>query len=249
MLKSAIISLYLLFAVSCVGKAQDGNYDTGDSNISDTVLYKHDIVLPVDSINDWKADKKFAYLNNLDSLLKTFENKVTTEGIKPRSKRSETSSSLNNFFSSIIVQVLFWGLVIGMVIFILVRLFASKGTFRRSASAVKIKEVKEDDEFELKEVSDYEGLIQRSINESDFRMAVRYQFLKTLRRLTDRGLLQRSVDKTNYRYVQEITPGKRDDFSTLVLNYEYIWYGHLNINPVQYEQVEKKFISFNNKIM
>lgn len=79
-------------------------------------------------------------------------------------------------------------------------------------------------------------------------MAVRYLFLKTLRQLSDRGHLQQSADKTNFQYVQEIPADKRNDFASLVLNYEYVWYGHLNIVREQYDQLEKKYTSFYNKI-
>ena len=123
----------------------------------------------------------------------------------------------------------------------------SQGMFKRSASAAALKEM-EDEQQNIDDDSDYDALIRQSFRLADYRMAVRYLFLKTLRQLSDRGQLQRSAEKTNFQYVQEIPVDKREDFASLVLNYEYVWYGHLNIAREQYELLEKKYTSFNNKM-
>lgn len=98
-------------------------------------------------------------------------------------------------------------------------------------------------------VSDYDKLIHQSCKLGDYRMAVRYLYLKNLAALADQELLTLSADKTNYQYVQEIEAGLKNEFASLVLIYEYTWYG--NFSPAQetYTGIEKKYIDFYKKII
>ncbi|MEO6668627.1 MAG: DUF4129 domain-containing protein, partial [Ferruginibacter sp.] len=164
-----------------------------------------------------------------------------------RGIRQDSSAPSNTFFSSGIVQAFFWAIAVFMLVFILYKLFSNQGIFRKNRSALPVKEIEEDD-HNIDDASDYDALIQQSVKQEDFRMAVRYLFLKTLRQLADRGHLQRSADKTNYQYVQQISQAKKKDFASLVLNYEYVWYGHLDIAREQFEQIEKNYTAFYNKI-
>lgn len=221
------------------------NPNKEDANFTDTILYMHEVAVPADSIDGWRNDKKYAYVKNLDSLLKAKEKEYLSQ---ERNVRRETAPAYqNNFFSSGIVQGIFWAIAIFFVLFILYKLFFNQGIFKKNLSSLPVQEVKVDEQI-IDDASDYDKLIQQSFKQGDYRMAVRYLFLKTLRQLSDKGLLQRSVDKTNYQYVQEISKDKKKDFASLVLNYEYVWYGHLDIAREQYEQIEKNYISFYNKI-
>ena len=221
------------------------NPNKSEANFTDTILYMHEIAIPGDSIDSWKNDKKYAYIKNLDSLLKAREKEYISQS---RTVSSDSSSSgLSNFFSSSIVKAIFWAVAIFFVLYILYKLFLNQGIFKKNRSSSPVKEL-EQDEQNIDDASDYDALIHQSFKLADYRMAVRYLFLKTLRQLSDRGQLQRSVDKTNFQYVQEIGPDKKKDFAALVLNYEYVWYGHLDIAREQYEQIEKNYLSFYNKI-
>ncbi len=219
----------------------------GQDDITDTILYQRLITIPKDSLDSWKNDKKFAYVKNMDTLLK-LKDEETMAAYQPSSGNS-SPSFLQRFLSSGFIQTLFWMIAIGIVIFILYKLVLSKGNFifrKNSSSSSAAREIEE--AHDIDNASDYDALIRQSYKLEDYRMAVRYLFLKTLRLLADKQLLQHSTDKTNFQYVQEMVPEKKNDFANLVLNYEYIWYGNLKIVPDQYTQVEKKFTSFNSKI-
>ena len=225
------------------------NPNKAEANFTDTILYMHEIAMPGDSVNSWKNDKKYAYVKNLDSLLKAREKEYISQSrtVSSDSSSSSSSSGLSDFFSSFIVKAIFWGAAIIFVLYILYKLFLNQGIFKKSRSSSPVNEL-EHDEQHIDDASDYDALILQSFKLADYRMAVRYLFLKTLRQLSDKGQLQRSVDKTNFQYVQEIGPDKKKDFASLVLNYEYVWYGHLDIGREQYAQIEKNYQSFYNKI-
>ncbi|MEO8769174.1 MAG: DUF4129 domain-containing protein [Ferruginibacter sp.] len=224
------------------------NPNKEEANFTDTILYMHEIMMPADTVDSWKNDKKYAYVKNLDSLLKEREKEYLSQNRTVSSDSSSSASSgLSDFFSSSIVKGIFWAMAIFFVLYILYKLFLNQGIFKKNRSSIPVKEVAQDEHL-IDNASDYDALIRQSFNIGDYRMAVRYLFLKTLRQLSDKGQLQRSVDKTNFQYVQEIGPDKKNDFASLVLNYEYVWYGHLNIAREQYEQIEKNYHSFYNKI-
>ena len=212
--------------------------------LSDTVIYINHITIASDSIVAWKNNKRFAYVTNLDSLLKIRNQEMMDEFKKASQKKPNTF--LIRLFSSGILQVLFWGVAIAFVLFILYKLFLSNGIFKRNATSKVVSEVLVEEVIAT--VADYDRLIHESLAQGDHRMAVRYLFLRTLVDLADKEYLHYSADKTNYQYVQEIRIDKRNEFASLVLNYEYIWYGNFPLTGESYAGVEKKFNNFYSKI-
>ena len=211
--------------------------------VIDTVLYKHIINISPDSITGWKNNRKFGYIKNLDSLLKLKQQKDMA--LYQSLPGNQPPSFFQRLLSSAFIQAILWLIAISTIIFILYKLFLNKGEFRKGTSSRSVEAL--NDEVTNADV-DYDLLVQQSFKLSDYRMAIRYLFLKTLKRLDERGLIRRATDKTNYRYVQEIRPDKKQDFSALVLNYEFVWYGHLNISREQFEKIEKSYTAFYNNL-
>jgi hypothetical protein len=209
----------------------------------DTMLYSRLIIIPNDSLRAWKTNPSFKYMRNLDSMLKAYQ-----ESMKKKNQSDYGSSSVPRYnpFSSVFVQTILWILAGATVLFILYRLFLSNGLFIRNREAKTVQEITE--EQHVADVQDFDALVKQSYRQGDYRMAVRWLFLKTIRQLGDKGLLQPSPDKTNYQYVQQIEAGKKNEFASLVLHYEYVWFGHVSISREQYEQVEQRFQVFFNKI-
>ena len=223
--------------------------------LTDTTLYTHVINISPDTIVAWKKDPGYSYLRNLDSLLKLKEQQLR-DSEKERNglgnsyeptPKDKAPSFAQKLLSSGIFSTVFRVFAVSLVLFILYKLFLNKGVFQRKTAEKPVKGMSEEESIPA-DVSDYDKLIQQSFKLSDYRMAVRYLFWKTLWKLCDKGLLQRSVDKTNFQYVREIAPVKRNEFAALVLKYEYVWYGRLSINREQYDQIEKDYTSFNSKI-
>ena len=78
---------------------------------------------------------------------------------------------------------------------------------------------------------------------------MRYWYLKSLHHLHERGLLQLAADKTNYQYVNEIkNVSQRNEFASLTMNYEYVWYGEFAVDQLLYQRLEGSFSSFVKKI-
>ncbi|WP_292008998.1 DUF4129 domain-containing protein [Chryseobacterium sp.] len=80
---------------------------------------------------------------------------------------------------------------------------------------------------------------------ADFRSAVRYQFLYTLKKLSDKKLIIWNPEKTNKDYVAELkAPHLKEEFSKLSYIFDYVWYGEFSINEQEYLIFKNQYQSF-----
>jgi hypothetical protein len=135
-------------------------------------------------------------------------------------------------------------------LFILYKLFLTEGIFKKKSRSINNEQsTPEVTEEVVTSESDFDRLIRLALTAGNFRLAVRYQYLRTLHHLAGRNYVEMAVDKTNYQYVQEISNHQlRNDFASLTLNYEYVWYGEFQIEQTIYHKLETAFSGFNQKI-
>ncbi len=227
--------------------AKEYNFSNEDEK-TDTVLRFNKLNIPADSIEAWKNLKAFGYAKYLDSLLKEQQKHPPKKQQKQEMQPSSSSSWVDGFFASSVTKIIFWVLAAIFVLFIIYRLFFSDGVFRKAAAKSKTELPVAEEEIITPE-SDFDAFIRQAISSRNYRLAVRYQYLKTLHLLAGRGFVQLAVDKTNYQYVREISNiSYQNDFSKLTLNYEYVWYGEFNIDEIIYRNIENGFAGFNKKI-
>ncbi|WP_443944989.1 DUF4129 domain-containing protein [Pedobacter sp. AW1-32] len=94
----------------------------------------------------------------------------------------------------------------------------------------------------------FEDQLDAAIQQSNYRLAVRLLYLRTLKKLSDQELINWLPDKTNKTYVSEIQdPQKSAEFSILTNQFEYIWYGEFHIDKSGFENLQKSFHHFNHK--
>lgn len=257
MRKSIYIIIILSFFFS-VAKAQEEKTTVTDEDsarmstnktveeelIIDTTLTYTQLRMSPDSISSWKEQKVFAYAKYLDSLLKAKQN----EKVKVQSTTSSGPSWFDNLLASSATKVFFWILAVAFILFILYKLFLTQGVFRR-ASMKDNTATADVAEEQITHESDFEALVRQAVTAGNYRLAVRYQYLKTLHRLAEKNLVALAADKTNYQYVRELGNDQyRNDFAALTLSYEYVWYGEFAIGENIYRKIEPAFSGFNNKI-
>lgn len=91
----------------------------------------------------------------------------------------------------------------------------------------------------------YESQIQGAIKSGDYRLAVRLWFLRSLKEMTDRDLIQWKIDKTNNDYYYELSgSGLEQQFGRVSLIYDYIWYGEFGVDEMRYRKVEDDMRNF-----
>lgn len=225
----------------------DENETAGDyipSMAIDTFLYKNDLQFSPDSITKWKKLKQYGYMNSLDSLLRDKNKKEKKQPVQENYKPGFFAKLLN----SPVLKALLWMLAISFVLFIIYRLFLTDGMFKASTKTADNAGANIVGETITAE-TDFDELVRNALLQKNYRQAVRLQYLRTLHLLAAKNLVGLSPDKTNYQYVSEIKDkAYQNEFATLTLNYEYVWYGEFNIEHETYNKIEPGFINFNKKI-
>lgn len=213
--------------------------------LSDTTLFIVTREIPEDSVAQFRNDKRFAYLRNLDSLLKESQHSRDAElentGVMKR------VSFFQRLLSSGLMEIVYWAIALAFVGLILYRLFLSKGIFIRKTKSFPFIDLPGNNI--QGQAIDYESLIHQSCKLGDYRVAIRYLYLRTLAKLAERELLQLSPEKTNVQYVKEIGRDKQDEFASLALTYEYVWYGHFPVTQSEFTGMEKKYQAFFKKLL
>jgi Domain of unknown function (DUF4129) len=188
-----------------------------------------------DSVQAVNSDKGFYYKRYMDSLLRATQFKVQ----KPR-KSVDLEGA--DFFSSIF-GIIFWIIAIGLFGFLVYRLFLSNSSFlsrNRKNIASEIAVVEEEN------TNDPDSLLRNAIRSGNYRLAVRYLYLESLKRLSEKKFIEINTNKTNYEYVTEIRKHKfANEFASLTLQYEYVWYGEYPVDERLFEQIQNGFTQFN----
>ena len=188
-----------------------------------------------DSVQAVNSDKGFYYQRYMDSLLRATQFKV-------RKPRPSVNLSGSDFFSSIF-GVIFWILAIGLFGYLVYRLFLSNSSFfsrNRKNIASDIAIVEEEN------ANDPDSLLRNAIKGGNYRLAVRYLYLQSLKRLSEKKFVEINSNKTNYEYVTEIRKHKfANEFASLTLQYEYVWYGEYPVDERLFEQIQNGFTQFN----
>lgn len=212
--------------------------------LSDTSVSFSDFSIKRDSILAIKLKKDYSWITNIDSFL-TAQKKEDSNQSKIVVKQNSGSSFLGSLFNSAILQTVVWIAAAVLVLFIIYKLFLSEGVFGRRSEKAGIQLAGEDD---TRLVNDYEVLLRKAYEEGNWRFAMRFLFLKTLQKLNKNEMINYAVDKTNSAYVKELPASKRDDFASIALYYEYVWYGNVEIEKMVFDSIENKFNNFLNKI-
>ena len=188
-----------------------------------------------DSVQAVNSDKGFYYKRYMDSLLRATQLKV-------RKPRRNVDLSGSDFFSSVF-GFIFWIIAIGLFGYLVYRLFLSNSSFlsrSRKNIASDIAVVEEEN------ANDPDSLLRSAIKSGNYRLAVRYLYLQALRRLSERKFIEINTNKTNYEYVTEIRRHKfANEFASLTLQYEYVWYGEYPVDERLFEQIQGSFTQFN----
>jgi hypothetical protein len=91
--------------------------------------------------------------------------------------------------------------------------------------------------------------ISRALSDGDYRLAIRLQYLQTLKTLAAKQLINWKPDRTNQSYVQELAPYPyQSDFVLITRYFEFAWYGDFQIEKSSYEEMKAITGSFYSKL-
>lgn len=136
-------------------------------------------------------------------------------------------------------------LLLGFVVYFLIKYLIGKniGFFGRKNTKTEIKD--EELHENIHEIN-FSDTIFRYENSAEYRLAVRYQFLLILKKLSDKKLISWNPEKTNRDYSYEIkNENLKNKFADLALIFDYIWYGEFSVDYDAYVKFKEQFQEFN----
>jgi hypothetical protein len=86
---------------------------------------------------------------------------------------------------------------------------------------------------------DLDTLMQQAKEAGDFRLAIRFGFLKILKALQALNQIEWHPEKTNRQYLNELDGTLRKPFHRAVFVYEYVWYGEFEPTPAHFTEIEQ----------
>lgn len=96
---------------------------------------------------------------------------------------------------------------------------------------------------------DFDRFINDAVKEQNYRLAVRYLYLKSLQLLSVSNVIEWHYDKTNAEYQAEIkNPETKKMFKSVSYIYDYVWYGEFAINESDFEKTRSSFNQLNQSI-
>ncbi len=95
----------------------------------------------------------------------------------------------------------------------------------------------------------FEQELEMATEQGNYRLAVRLLYLRILKQLTDRHLIDWKPDKTNQQYSYELAYQPFSaNFNALTRDFDYVWYGDFPIDKAQFEVLQADFGQFSRTI-
>lgn len=96
---------------------------------------------------------------------------------------------------------------------------------------------------------DFNLAIREAIDKQQYRVAIRLMYLKNIKVLSDRNLIQFKPNKTNFDYARELrSSAYARGFEDITLVYEYAWYGEFPVERETFERLSDIFSDYEKTI-
>ena len=239
------INLFLLFGfitITPLYAIQDSlNVQVDDSKIEIQTISEEDLTpylndkdfnYSIESHKESIIDKFFTWLSNI---LRDFFEAIFGIG---------QVDGLLYFIFNIVPYIL-----LAILIFLLIRFFLKVNAQNIIAKSNQSASVLITEEEQIIKNEDINALIEAAIKQKNFRLAIRYYYLRTLKYLTEKELIIWEQQKTNNDYILEIkTDHLRKSFEQLTYIYDYVWYGEFDIDEIKFHSFSSNFKDVNKEI-
>ena len=131
---------------------------------------------------------------------------------------------------STLLDYLYYGLMIAALILIIRGLIKAdrRGLLFGKINSNEIKMI--ESEEDISQIN-FDELIAAAAERKDYKLAVRYLFLKSLKLLSEKELIELRNNKTNHQYLSEIKNNRISNaFQIATSRFEWIWYGNFPVD-------------------
>ncbi|WP_037314852.1 DUF4129 domain-containing protein [Salegentibacter sp. Hel_I_6] len=201
-----------------------------------------------EKIEAYKTDKAFDYLDKIEedswwTRLKKWINLKWNAFLQWLFGDYQT----NAFWSAVLATLpyVLLILVLGLITWLFIRLNPGNAVMAEPLTG-KVNFQKEED---LVKSADISSLIQKAIQQENYRLAVRYLYLKSLRLLDQKEHISYRFQKTNEDYINEIRETElKSQFTKITRLYDFIWYGDFDLSKSRFEKVNQEFSQMENSL-
>jgi hypothetical protein len=96
---------------------------------------------------------------------------------------------------------------------------------------------------------DYEKMIEDAIANKNYRYAIRLNYLRSLKKLSDKQIIYWKINKTNREFLREIKLNSlKSKFEKITTDFESIWYGGFEIDHSAYMHLQNYYSDFNSTL-
>ncbi len=134
----------------------------------------------------------------------------------------------------VFTKIVFYGIlfiVLGGAIFYIVRLKyggAITSDSKNISNAIST--------LEHTKLEDFESMIAGAIKEKNYKLAIRYEYLKVLAMLSQKGIIKLKDWKSPFDYESELSAELVAPYKNLSRLFEYVWYGDFDAGEKEYSQ-------------
>jgi len=237
-----IIILFLLLNISVYSQQDSLSVHYDDSKIELHQITK-------DDLKHYKESSDFNYVeviqeeSILTRIARWFNNMITK--IFEFIFGVGNATGLLKFILTVIPYLL-----LAILLFLLIKFFLkvnSRNILSRQQNHATFQFTEEE---QLIKNEDLNALIENAIKQQKYRLAIRYYYLLTLKKLSETHMISWEPQKTNEDYITEIKQvNLKSDFSNITRIYDYVWYGEFEVDAFKFESLKIAFESLNKTII
>jgi hypothetical protein len=149
------------------------------------------------------------------------------------------------------VKTLLWLIIIGGFAAALMWYLAGSevGLFRKKQVPVDASDETDEMPQDIFAIN-YQKEIDKAAAQGNYRLAVRMMFLRLLKNLSDKNIINYRQDKTNLDYLTEMyASAYYSDFFRLTRHYEYSWYGKFDISYEAYQLIADEYDQLDRNLL
>jgi len=142
---------------------------------------------------------------------------------------------------STLLDYLYYGLMIAALILIIRGLIKAdrRGLLFGKINSNEIKMIESEEDISK---INFDELIAAAAERKDYKLAVRYLFLKSLKLLSEKEIIELRNNKTNHQYLSEIKNNRISNaFQIATSRFEWIWYGDFPVDENVMKSSQKDF--------
>jgi hypothetical protein len=191
--------------------------------------------VPDSVVDKMKNERDFAYANDMSYWKEA-----------PPRRRNSFDRFMTAITESAFLKLVLYSILIAAILYTLYQVMVVNNFFIFSGGRKK-KNAGEESGDELQN-ENIDERINEAVNEKNYRHAIRYMYLKTLKLLSENNIITLHAKSTNQDYIRQMYKHSNlAQFRQLTRIYEYVWYGEFDPTETQFEIISTSFKRFNQR--